>query len=343
MSELNATRRGVNRMPVLRTPFSGRAASAHPACMVQDDYRGPARSCAEPLPAIPPLGVMARLRTLPDVLKTWLTHQSGSQDLGLLATPGVEFVPGVRTADGTPATVMTVDSQLVRVESFFRDGVQTVAPSEVRRLPGLIAGSNATFFGFGASDGTFGDLRGIGRTYRDEAYAANYDAISDRRYFLAIAPDGGVTFGQGGLSEREVSGSVAGFVGGMGRLFNQAEGPQLEQEVRSGAFERRLRAMVQDRSFPNTDLTSALPRTLVGRMKDGRLLLVAIGQGRDRGVGANFEEAALLMRRLGAVEAYTLDGGGSTHVVVPGMLETRTDGRAVKSYLVITPRGTKRS
>ncbi|NUR84619.1 MAG: phosphodiester glycosidase family protein [Nonomuraea sp.] len=85
------------------------------------------------------------------------------------------------------------------------------------------------------------------------------------------------------------------------------------------------------------------PRTLVGVTRNGSLILAAV-DGRDPGktVGANFLEAAQLMRWLGAVEAVILDGGGSTAMVVKGKLVNRpSDGKergVGDALLVLNPR-----
>ncbi len=70
------------------------------------------------------------------------------------------------------------------------------------------------------------------------------------------------------------------------------------------------------------------PRTLLGRTKDGSVLMVTV-DGRRRGrSGMSLMEAARLMIRLGAVEAINLDGGGSTTFVVRGRVKNRpSDGR----------------
>ena len=59
------------------------------------------------------------------------------------------------------------------------------------------------------------------------------------------------------------------------------------------------------------------PRTLAGTTAEGNLLLVAV-DGRQPGysVGATFEESALIMQALCAVEAVNLDGGGSTAMTI---------------------------
>ncbi|MEB3197648.1 MAG: phosphodiester glycosidase family protein [Candidatus Sericytochromatia bacterium] len=267
-------------------------------------------------------------------LDIWFAPQVARAELA----QGLSLDRTRRTADGGRVTVLTVDPKRMQVEAGFIDGVRAISPNQVRKAPGLLAALNGTFFGFGAQEGTYGDLLGQQAAYRDEELSPNYDAISDKRWFLARATDGSVSFGRGGLREQQATrGDMTGFIGGMGRLYGPDELATLPRDVASGAFWSRIRSAVADRSFPNTDLTSAIPRTVVGRRADGQLLLVSIGEGKERGLGANFAEAAMLMRSLGAVEAYTLDGGGSTHLIAPGVLETQTDGRVVKSYLYVKP------
>jgi exopolysaccharide biosynthesis protein len=83
------------------------------------------------------------------------------------------------------------------------------------------------------------------------------------------------------------------------------------------------------------------PRTLAGVTADGRLLLVTV-DGRDpaRSVGVSFPEAAALLRWLGATQGLSLDGGGSSAMVVLGDLVNRpSDGaeRAVGDALLVVP------
>ncbi|GAA5054772.1 exopolysaccharide biosynthesis protein [Thermocatellispora tengchongensis] len=84
------------------------------------------------------------------------------------------------------------------------------------------------------------------------------------------------------------------------------------------------------------------PRTLLGVTKSGGLILATV-DGRKPGitVGASMTEAAQLMRWLGAKQAISLDGGGSTAMVVRGkVVNMPSDGseRAVGDALVILPR-----
>jgi exopolysaccharide biosynthesis protein len=74
-----------------------------------------------------------------------------------------------------------------------------------------------------------------------------------------------------------------------------------------------------DLSFGYAWAEQRQPRTLAGTDSRGRLILVTI-DGREPGIseGATLQEAAELMRGLGAVNALNLDGGGSTAMAVNG-------------------------
>ncbi len=73
-----------------------------------------------------------------------------------------------------------------------------------------------------------------------------------------------------------------------------------------------------------------------------RYLILATVDGRKPGVtvGANFHEAAQLMRWLGATQAINLDGGGSTAMVVKNKVVNKpSDGRerSVGDALLVLP------
>lgn len=78
-----------------------------------------------------------------------------------------------------------------------------------------------------------------------------------------------------------------------------------------------------------------LSRSFFGVDKDGNLLLVAAGQGKDFGQGLSLRDGAWLLKDLGAVEAYVLDGGPSTTIYARGVEHARTDGRKIWAYLAI--------
>ncbi|MCW2613761.1 MAG: copper amine oxidase-like protein, partial [Frankiales bacterium] len=84
------------------------------------------------------------------------------------------------------------------------------------------------------------------------------------------------------------------------------------------------------------------PRTAVGYTREGQLLIVVV-DGRQSGysVGMTMRELADLMLGLGAVQAINLDGGGSSVMVVNGLLASRPSEaeRGVSNALVVLPGG----
>lgn len=81
------------------------------------------------------------------------------------------------------------------------------------------------------------------------------------------------------------------------------------------------------------------PRTALGVTAQGELLLVTVnGRQNNISIGMTLEELARLMQRLGAVEAMNLDGGGSSTMVVRGIvLNAPSDGkpRPVSNALLV--------
>jgi len=82
--------------------------------------------------------------------------------------------------------------------------------------------------------------------------------------------------------------------------------------------------LVQKGKIVATTKSSRAPRTMIGWNAAGDMLLVtADGRQPGRAYGFTLIEAADLMRRLGAVEALNLDGGGSTTFVKKGKVVNR--------------------
>jgi len=96
-------------------------------------------------------------------------------------------------------------------------------------------------------------------------------------------------------------------------------GPQI---VRNGAAVFRA-----GEAFTLFQLGSRAPRTGLGQLADGRIILVAV-DGRQPGysVGMTTFELAQALVRLGAVTAMSLDGGGSTTMAFNGTLLNRPSG-----------------
>ena len=82
-------------------------------------------------------------------------------------------------------------------------------------------------------------------------------------------------------------------------------------------------------AFTTSQLAPRAPRTAVGQLANGRILLVAV-DGRQSGysIGMTTFELAQTMVRLGAVRAMALDSGGSTTLAFDGtVLNQPSDGR----------------
>ena len=82
-------------------------------------------------------------------------------------------------------------------------------------------------------------------------------------------------------------------------------------------------------AFTSSQIAPRHPRTAIGQLADGRILLVVV-DGRQPGysVGMTTFEMALTMVRLGAVRAMQLDGGGSSTLAFEGtVLNSPSDGR----------------
>lgn len=120
--------------------------------------------------------------------------------------------------------------------------------------------------------------------------------------------------GQFGLvtNNQEVKDALA--VGVKVRVQWEYKGAASNVDAASGVGETILR----DGEYVAGAGSDRHPRTLVGRKADGTLLMVVI-DGRQSAkdmYGAHGSEMAAMMRRYGAVEAYNLDGGGSSTLVI---------------------------
>ena len=95
-------------------------------------------------------------------------------------------------------------------------------------------------------------------------------------------------------------------------------------------------------AFVPQQLALPEPRTAVGQLADGRIILVVV-DGRRRGYSSgmtNFE-LALALVRLGAVTGAALDGGGSSTMAFDGQLLNRPSGaeRPVSEALLMVYSG----
>ena len=110
-----------------------------------------------------------------------------------------------------------------------------------------------------------------------------------------------------------------------------AAGPML---VQNGAIDITTNQEV----FFDSSIPAVHPRTAAGVTRNGDLLLLVVDGRQVESRGVSLEELAVIMHDLGAVRALNLDGGGSSTLVVNGVLLNRPTGdtrqREVMSALV---------
>jgi len=97
-----------------------------------------------------------------------------------------------------------------------------------------------------------------------------------------------------------------------------------------------------DEGFPSLLVYRRHPRTALGVLGDGRVLLLVVdGRQPPHSLGMTVLELAMEMRRLGAVDAMNLDGGGSSTMIAGGRVvnfpSDETGERPVASALLVLP------
>lgn len=72
---------------------------------------------------------------------------------------------------------------------------------------------------------------------------------------------------------------------------------------------------------------SRAPRTLIGQKQDGTIVMVVVDGRKKTTLGVTIEQSASIMLDLGCVIAVNLDGGGSSEMVVNGLIKNKpSDG-----------------
>lgn len=239
---------------------------------------------------------------------------------GRQLAPGVWYDSSGRTAEGGIVRVLSLDPAKAELVPIFDPSKKALPATALSKDQKLLAAINASFFGAGI----IGDIKADTKASSDDHVPA-LDKITDQRHFIAVTPEGKVVTGKGGLSE-QAGASYRHFIGGFPALYTRDQLKRLDQDIGSGEFAKRA-------SYGGADQSSSFSRSFIGITADGRVLLVGAGQGSKRALGVTMAEGARLLRSLGAVEAYILDGGGSTSVYARGVEHARTDGRQVWSYL----------
>jgi hypothetical protein len=88
----------------------------------------------------------------------------------------------------------------------------------------------------------------------------------------------------------------------------------------------QIKVATDQEVFFGTSIPDVHPRTAAGRTRDGDLLVMVVDGRQTISRGVSLEELAQLMLDVGAVEALNLDGGGSSTLVVNGVLLNRPAG-----------------
>lgn len=165
------------------------------------------------------------------------------------------------------------------------------------------------------------EIVAFGETGKSLGAAANRDDKVTVRFDLFATPMDG---GRGQYASRSQRLGGAQFV---------PKWDKIEQAIGGGPWLLRdgnlAVDIVEQRFTEGTKFASTHhPRSAAGVTKDGTLLLVTVDGRQAWSGGISLDELAKLMKRLGAVNAINLDGGGSTSMIVHGgVVNAPSDGR----------------
>lgn len=171
-------------------------------------------------------------------------------------------------------------------------------------------------------------------------------AVVDGRGNTPIPPDGVVISGHGRARRWILEHLTVGTPVSVEIRLVPASGDPRWAQVRHavGGGPRLLGGgqLVADEGLPASLVFRRHPRTALGVLSDGRIVLVAVdGRQPTHSLGMTLPELALELYRLGAVDGINLDGGGSTTLVVGGRLlnlpSDETGERPVPAALVVVP------
>jgi hypothetical protein len=249
-----------------------------------------------------PLGVLA-LPDSPPLNLTGINRVPHNNDV-IALTPAYAATPNV----DKPFTVLTVRSVPlpVRLAQELTGVIQSVASFPAGSALPLCPSDCVLIVGMGANAAT---LAAQART--DQTVRFRYDVASN-----------GASPVRGKFPSRAAVRSTSLFpVWG-----------DVEQAVSGGPFLVRNGQIAVDgeaQGFPEASFVAKRhPRTAAGVTADGTLLLVTVDGRQERSLGMSLPELAALMRRLGAINALNLDGGGSTTMAISGgVVNAPSDGR----------------
>jgi hypothetical protein len=170
--------------------------------------------------------------------------------------------------------------------------------------------------------------------------------VRDQRGNTPIPRDGLVLSGHGRARQWILNTLQPGVQVGVHTEFVSPSGdPRWQQVLHAvGGGPRLLRAgqFVGGEGFLPSFTDRRHPRTALGVLDDGRIVLLVVdGRQPTHSLGMTLFELAVAMKRLGAVEAINLDGGGSSTLVVGTRVMNRPSDengeRPVADALVVVP------
>ena len=283
-------------------PTSAMCARVRCVAAVNGDYFDGAR---QPIGAMVAGGELVATPTIPHVILA--VDGQGVPTMRL----GLDWNVVVVTADGTPLSVDAVNRPLsgegITLYSR-RWGPSTVTDATTTEVPLHLPPRPDTVLPSGASGVLVGEMR----TGGDSPIPAGQVVLSGR---------GAGATALAALSQR--AGGIAVLMVSAGGLVSAIGGsPEL---LRAGYL-----------AYPTGKMDSFTqarhPRTIVGITGSGEVLLVT-ADGRGPSAGLTLLEATRLLADLGAVDAMTLDGGGSATFVTGGALRNVPSGGAERSVV----------
>lgn len=116
-----------------------------------------------------------------------------------------------------------------------------------------------------------------------------------------------------------------------GKFYNQSDLDNLQPKF-GATFVPQLLDSSNKLSIPTKWSKSRAPRTAIGNYKDDQMLIMVIdGYDENGNSGATLEELQQKMINLGVIDAYNLDGGGSSSLIFKGkVINSPSDGQLRK-------------
>jgi len=290
-----------------------------------------------------------------------MVHELAAQYGAIAGVNGVYFA-----ANGRPLGFVVIDGKLISPPYFNRTAAGFWADGTVRIDNVTVVGEVKRIAYDLNSGGFVEDIRpidGINRIrYADELIVytpENGPTTGTNNYGWEVSVEGNRVVGVGqGNSAIPENGYVLSGHGSAGQWLRNLEiGDYIEADWRLtpdwlqegvvhaiGGGPRLLRngeidVTGQEERFQADITRGRAPRTALGVTASGELLLVTVnGRQSNISIGMTLEELAELMRQLGAVDAMNLDGGGSSTMVVRGIvLNAPSDGtpRPVSNALLV--------